>query len=86
MKILILGSSGLLGNTMTKYFLLKKEYQTFGLVRQSSKVNLFNKKFHNNFFVIEDFLDFERFEKLIKGVKPDLVINCIGIKIGRAHV
>ena len=79
MKILILGSSGLLGSTITKYFFTKDKYQTFGLVRQSSKVYLFNKKFQKNFFVIEDFLDFERFEKLIKGVKPDLVINCIGI-------
>ena len=79
MKILIIGSSGLLGNTITKYFLTKEKYQTFGLIRQSSNIRLFKEKFQNNFFVINNFLNYEAVEKLINFINPNLVINCVGI-------
>ena len=79
MKLLILGSNGLVGSTITKYFFKKNNYQTFGFLRNPSKVLLFNKKYKNNFYVINNFLDFEELEKKIKVINPNVVINCLGI-------
>ena len=78
MKLLILGSSGLLGNTLTRYFLKKQEYETFGYLRDSSKLKFFSKKYKNRLVVIEDFLDLVNLKKNIKDLKPDVIINCVG--------
>ena len=79
MKILILGSNGLLGNTITKYFFSQNKYQTFGSVRNSSNLNFFKDKFQDKFYVVNNFFDFEEVEKLIKSITPNVIINCIGI-------
>ena len=41
MKMLILGSTGLLGNTITKYFLQKDDFDVFASIRDYSKLKLF---------------------------------------------
>ena len=46
--MLILGSTGLLGNTLTKYFLLKEDYDVFGTIRDYSKLEFFKKKYHRH--------------------------------------
>ena len=79
MKILILGSNGLVGNTISRYFFEKENYQTIAILRDHSKLKLFNKKFHQNFLVIENILNYEKTKKIIKSVKPDILINCLGI-------
>ncbi len=79
MKILILGSNGLLGNTITKYFLQKEDIQTYATIRDYSKLELFNNKYHKNFLIINDILDFEETKKTLKKIKPDILINCLGI-------
>ena len=78
MKLLILGSSGLLGNTLTKYFFEKQEYETFGYLRNSSKQQFFSKKYTDRLIVIEDFLNIVNLKKNIKDLKPDVIINCVG--------
>ena len=78
MKLLILGSSGLLGNTLTKYFFEKQEYETFGYLRNSSKLQFFSKKYSNRLIVIEDFSNIVSLKKNIKDLKPDVIINCVG--------
>ena len=79
MKIIILGSNGLVGNTITKYFFEKGDYQTIAILRDYSKLKLFQKKFHRNFIVIENILDYAETEKIFKSIKPDILINCLGI-------
>ncbi len=79
MKILILGSNGLVGNTITKYFFEREDYQTIAILRDYSKLKLFHKKFHQKFLVIENILDYVETEKIIKSIKPDILINCLGI-------
>ena len=79
MKILILGSNGLLGNTITKYFLQKEDIQTYASIRDYSKLELFNNKYHKNFLIINDVLDFGETKKTLKKIKPDILINCLGI-------
>ena len=77
--MLILGSTGLLGNTLTKYFLLKEDYDVFGTIRDYSKLEFFKKKYHKNFLIIKNILDYDEIKKVLKNIKPDILINCLGI-------
>jgi len=79
MKIIILGSNGLVGNTITKYFFERENYQIIPILRDYSKLKLFHKKFHQNFLVIENILNYPETEKIFKSINPDILINCLGI-------
>ena len=54
MKLLILGSNGLLGNTLTKYFFEKNNYETYGFLRDSAKLKFFKRKHINRLIIIQD--------------------------------
>ena len=79
MKLLILGASGLLGNTLTKYFLKKSNYQTFGTIRDKLQVEFFNETYHKKFTILNDILNFAELENIIDNLRPDVVINSIGL-------
>ena len=79
MRIIVLGSSGLIGNTITKFFLNQSKYETFGILRDLEKISFFDDKYHKNFIYIDNILDFEKFEKILIKSKPKLIINCLGI-------
>ncbi len=68
MNVLILGSSGLLGNTL-KIFLKEKKIRTFFVSKKrSSKHNFYLKNFKNK----------KKLEQIIKTINPRYIINCIG--------
>ncbi len=68
MNVLILGSSGLLGNTL-KIFLKEKKIKTFFVSKKKSyKHNLYLKNFKNT----------KKLEQIIKILNPKYIINCIG--------
>ena len=79
MKIVILGSNGLLGNTISKYFFEKSDYQTIGVLRNYSKLKFFNKKYHKNFLIIENILDYNETKEKLQILRPDSLINCLVI-------
>ncbi len=79
MRIVVLGASGLIGNTITKYFLNQSDYETFGVLRDSDKKSIFKNKYHNNLFFIDNILDFKKVEEVLERYNPNLIINCIGI-------
>jgi len=71
--VLIIGSSGMLGNTLTSYLSFKKELNVFGIQRlkSSTKKNIkliYLKKFSS-----------QKILETIKKIKPKYVINCAGI-------
>ena len=78
MKLLILGSNGLLGNTLTKYFFEKSNYETYGFLRDSSKLKFFKKKYINRLIIIQNILNTTDLRRNIKALMPDVIINCIG--------
>lgn len=71
-KILILGSTGMLGHQV--YFHLRKRsiYQVFDLS--------FRNKLRDD-TIICDITDFESLSAIIKNIRPDVIVNCIGILI-----
>jgi dTDP-4-dehydrorhamnose reductase len=87
MRILILGISGMLGNAMFRYFSKDSDLSIFGTSRADSVRNYFGENLRSN---IVNHVDVESFDSLIKlfgFVKPNVVINCIGlIKQGSAVI
>lgn len=69
MKILVFGASGMLGHVI--YTELKKNHKVWGTVR--------SKKWHPDLLEGYDVDNLEKIETLISEIKPDFVINCIGI-------
>lgn len=77
-RLLILGSTGLLGSTILKYFSTKSDYECFGAIRK----NLDKKKLkyiNNSKLYKIDFSKSNDIKKAINSIKPHLIINCIGI-------
>ena len=76
MKLLILGSDGMLGHVVKMYF-EEKDYDVVCTTRRDEKSELY--------FNITNSVS--EIEKIIKRVKPDVVINCIGIlnKVADEH-
>lgn len=71
-KVLVLGSTGMLGHVLYNYF------------DDFSKYNLFNVSFRkklNSKTTIIDVSDFEKLKDYIEEIKPDFIVNCIGVLI-----
>ena len=67
MKILIIGANGMLGHVVSTYF-KEKEYEVFSTSRRNDGVLYYDAE-----------KDIKQIEIIIDYVKPDAVINCIGI-------
>ena len=80
-KILILGSTGMLGLSMIHKFnsINQKKFTTWGMIRDENSLNKM-KYFKNVKFIYDsNYLEPNRIEKHIKKIKPDFIINCVGI-------
>ena len=76
MKLLILGASGMLGNNLFQFFLSKREFETFAIVRNKSSLGKVyaSKKVRE----ISDIKNIKEFSSVLKKISPNVVINCIG--------
>lgn len=79
MKLLIVGASGMLGHMLFRFF-LKKNINTFGLVRNRSPLERIIPKHHHSKIIVADFVDnTAELEKFFDNYAPDIVINCVGL-------
>ncbi len=85
MKVLILGSSGMLGHTLVRYLISQSKVDIGFTLRNNNHLEIFKSIFDIKSFYIYDANYMDDFENIILDFKPDLCINCIGIikkKIG----
>ncbi len=79
MKILILGSTGMLGYSLFKNLSEKNHLEVYGTIRNKE---VFKAKFSSNeydkIFELDVFEDANKISNTIKEINPDFVINCIG--------
>ena len=76
--IFILGSSGMLGNTLLRYFESLNQYKVIGSIRGTNppaELNIFRKLLCNNL----DVEDEENLFNVLSKYQPKIVINCIGV-------
>ena len=79
MRILILGASGMLGHTLYENFVNNSSFDVYGSLRNEKLLPLFNQKLKQNLISNIDASNFEELIKLIDKLKPEVIINCIGV-------
>ncbi|HWW04951.1 SDR family oxidoreductase [Collimonas sp.] len=79
MKILVLGVSGMLGNTVFRYFSEDGRYQVSGSARTGGVRRSFPQSLAEKILVGVDVENQDSLALLFSKVKPDVVINCIGL-------
>lgn len=76
MRILVLGVAGMLGSTLFRVLSESSEHDVYGTLRHSDVVfNQYDKKLLKGIDVLDNHL----VESVIKRLKPDVVINCVGV-------
>ena len=78
-KILILGASGMLGSTMIRFFAESKYLDVTGAVRSPLGVRFLPDHIQNFIVSGVDAEDMVSVRKLISNLRPDVVVNCIGL-------
>ena len=76
-KILILGATGMLGHTLMIHLSQNKKIELFGTTRKFKLIRKY-KKFSCKLIKL-DASNFSNLERCIKKIKPDYIINCVGI-------
>ncbi len=79
MKILILGASGMLGSTLFRYFSQKPCYEVYGTLRNPASIGFFEAGLRDKLFQPLDVLDAKALQNVIQTVRPEWVINCVGL-------
>jgi dTDP-4-dehydrorhamnose reductase len=79
--ILILGGTGMLGHKLFQHFLLRFPQTICTMHRQASDVPYSRIAMFQGPQVIEgiDLVDFNRLSNLLLRLKPDFIVNCIGV-------
>jgi len=79
LKILVLGASGMLGNAVFRVMHESSVLQVVGTVRSSNIPQSFTKEIAKNIISGFDVLNHDSLLKVFASVKPDVVINCVGL-------
>ena len=66
-KVLVIGSTGMLGHVVKKY-LIDKKYDVYATTRHK-----------DNKYYFDALEDAKKIEEIIASIKPDFIVNCIGI-------
>ena len=69
-KILVLGSTGMLGHQVVNYFLNFDDYDVIDIAFRSRL---------RKETIVSDVTNKTTFEKVVTELKPDFIVNCIGI-------
>lgn len=79
MKVLILGVSGMLGNAMFQVFSAAPQFQVFGSARSASARRHFAAHLQQQILCGVDVENQDGLTRLFGAVRPDVVINCVGL-------
>lgn len=78
-RILVLGVTGMLGNPVFRWLSKSHPGLVWGTLRDANKIGFFDESVQDKLFHGFDADDFESFSELLGRLKPDVVINCIGM-------
>jgi len=79
LRVLVLGASGMLGNAVLRVMHEQKNLEVFGTVRSGNASQFFSKEIAKTIITGSDIGDHDVLLKLFAEVRPDVVINCIGL-------
>jgi dTDP-4-dehydrorhamnose reductase len=78
-KVLVLGASGMLGNAVFRLFAKSPIFLTTGTMRSTAPLRYLAKDLHDCVICDVDVENFDTLTSLFAKLKPDVVINCIGV-------
>ena len=78
-RVLVLGASGMLGSAVMKVFSSDAKFDVFGSVRSRASCDYFSKKIADKLVIGYDVEDYDQLIELMDKVRPDFVINCVGL-------
>jgi len=78
-KILVLGAGGMLGNAVLRYFAGSDSYDAVGSVRSESAFRSLPESLRHRLVAAGNADDPDQLIRLLGQVRPDIVINCIGL-------
>ena len=78
-RILVLGASGMLGNSVMRFLSQNINFTVYGTVRNENKKVILPKNLQDKIFSNVDVLIDKSLEIPFNEANPDVVINCIGI-------
>ncbi|CAB3894979.1 dTDP-4-dehydrorhamnose reductase [Achromobacter mucicolens] len=79
MKILVLGVTGMLGSAVFSRFSDDPAFEMYGTLRGAAGLRHFDERHRNNLLTGVDVLDNDSLVTVMARVKPDVVINCVGL-------
>lgn len=79
MKILVLGVTGMLGNAVFRVFGADQAHETWGTLRGQAALRHFPQASHDRLISGVDVLDQDALAAVLGKVRPDVVINCVGL-------
>ncbi len=79
MKILILGASGMLGNTLFRYLSANSNFDVTGTLRSSRAIPSHAKQPRDKILLGIDALQHDSLVRAFAVTHPDVVINCVGV-------
>lgn len=78
-KVLVLGVTGMLGNAVFRLFSQSPGYETHGTARGAAGLRYFDEALRPRIHVGIDVEQQDHLVRLFSEVRPDVVINCIGV-------
>lgn len=79
MRILVLGATGMLGHTIYKFLNQSDEIECYGSIRNTKDKEFFDSHLSKKTRIFNDFNNLKKLEKFIKKIKPQIILNCIGL-------
>lgn len=79
MKVLVLGATGMLGSAVFNDFTQHRQFEVWGTLRSDSGKKYFPTHTHSHLISNVDLLDNDSLVAVMLKVKPDVVINCVGL-------
>ena len=79
MRILVLGATGMLGHAVFRVFSADAGHETWGSMRSAAGLRHFPAAAHARLLSGVDVLDQDALLAVMARVKPEVVINCVGL-------
>ena len=79
MKILVLGSTGLIGSTTLRVLSECTDWKVFGSIRSESGKKFFNPAIAERLLINVELSDYKTLQAIFDRVSPDVVVNCAGL-------
>lgn len=79
MKVLILGASGMIGSAMFRVLAAAPTLQVWGTLRSTTMARFFAQGLQTRLLHIDDIEQTDKLVRLLATIRPDVVINCIGL-------